>query len=1004
MQGSRVPLLSLAALAVLTLAGCDNPACVFSGDCSDGGGGGGLGTAAATLPPNGAVLRDGAPTVERLAPSGTMISTTTPIAVVFSESMALDTLVDSVRVVPLGVIGGPISILGPALVGDGRVLVVVPANPLMAGQAYEVRFAMDAVVTDLTGTELVLPSDLVIGSFTVAATDPTAPRVVTTFPADNVTGVITSPEIAVLFDRRINAATVDNASFRVTVGGAAPPDNPLPQPLSLMGSGGGTFSETRAYTWKSVDAAGDPVSLGAGAMVQVDLSPMGDPILSTGGGTLAPTSFDFTLASVDAPLAAAIVSAPDDAIGIEALDGDGMGDLGIDVTLVDGQPGDELSIFLFGGLRNANPPRLAALLREVTVNAAGTLVALTEAEVDLASGTSPVTVRFEEGELALAFRLRRGSQVSAVRRLDADPATPGIQNVLLDVTAPTLVGLGGTGTNLTSFRSDQRGLALLGRADEELLSVQVSVAGMGDNAPVAPVVGVDGGPLPPVVGSRFDGLFAAAPVPLGLVDPDLFPLDFDVTIHDRALNAAATTTATFTQIGVVRDQASVPAGMLRVEAFDLRNGAAVVGATVLVHSDQGGAPTFDNAGTTGPTGSALVAFPAAGAAVVTVDAPGFDLFTWHGAQASLLGVPLTRTSGSTAFSQGLLSTPDVDVTTLTRRVTDGRLPSGAEPFLSVASCTFNGVFGLYECPFGPVTVRAGLSGAVSALGFDVPSDPAFYSPLTFLKAFALAVPAEPLVAAGFGDEELFVEAELDAPGVDPEERPLDGPAPLLDATGTGGLGGVLNGAPRVAVQARLRGLPGQATLGAGVAFPVMGMASQWDVRAAYPGAADVGPVTGALGRLVTEGVIEPALELRVEVRDTIGNVAGNRQPFASVGGVLSPADAPSVTSPPAGGNTGAPPWNVDVTGVPGGAGLVRVTLRDATGRGWTLLRPAAGGTLTVPVPADDLGVALLADGTIDCSVSTFALPGFDPASFAWTDVERDHRAFGHAAAISFSQP
>ena len=68
---------SVALAAALALPSCDNPACVYSGNCDEGGGGGGggLGEAAATEPSDLTWLSPSAPTVQAFYPAGALIAT-----------------------------------------------------------------------------------------------------------------------------------------------------------------------------------------------------------------------------------------------------------------------------------------------------------------------------------------------------------------------------------------------------------------------------------------------------------------------------------------------------------------------------------------------------------------------------------------------------------------------------------------------------------------------------------------------------------------------------------------------------------------------------------------------------------------------------------------------------------------------------------------------------------------------------------------------------------------
>jgi hypothetical protein len=133
----RGALLAALAASTLLLGGCDNPACVFGGDCSGGGSGGGLGSEAASVPADFTWLAAGAPTLVEFFPRTGQIATTTAVALLFSESIAPQPLQVGVRLVQVGGFGAPWPTLPPTRVGDGRMLLLVPLQPLTAGATYE---------------------------------------------------------------------------------------------------------------------------------------------------------------------------------------------------------------------------------------------------------------------------------------------------------------------------------------------------------------------------------------------------------------------------------------------------------------------------------------------------------------------------------------------------------------------------------------------------------------------------------------------------------------------------------------------------------------------------------------------------------------------------------------------------------------------------------------------------------------------------------------------------
>jgi hypothetical protein len=1008
---ARGALLALFAAALTTLAGCDNPACVFGGTCGDGGSGGIAGEPA-EVPADHAWVLAGAPTITGFFPKGTQIHSGTPIAITFSESMAASTLSGAIRVSEVGGFGLPVALLPAALVGDGRALILIPATALTGGTAYDVHWAENRVVTDLQGAVLLQAVDRFIGTFTVAASDPPTPAVMTTWPVDGAKGQSTHGQIVVVFDRKMNAGTITPQSFVVTVDGQPPALNPPPQQLLILGVGG-PVTDTRVWLYRSVDNQGNAVSLGTGGHVQVVLSPTGNKILDAGGGVLAQKTIAFDLAAIDEPLAAEIVSVPTDAIGIDNLGGGSatVPPLEVAVTLADGQPDDRLGVFLFGSSGGATP-KLFALFRDfklenIAFDPISGIATLGEAELDIASSTSPVQARFADGTLAMAFRLQRGTAITPVRLLDTDPALAGPQHALLDTTRPKLVGLGATGTGSGSFRSDLRDLALVGRASEELRSVEVSTA-LGSN-----------GMLPTVVGSRSDGLFVAAPVPLGVLDPASQPLAFTARLFDRALNeSASSVNATFTQLGASGPGAALPGNAtVDVEVFDARTLLAVSGALVLTHEDVAGSVSLVESGITNASGKVTLTAGVLGETLVSVDAIGYDLFTFHGVPSSRLSVPLAKTGEAAAQLSGEVSTTSTTLPTLQRFVRDARFRPADEPLLPVQPCTLDPLVLRFVCPFGPRAVFPGRIGALGFVGIDPPPSAGTWSAQSFLRAFALELPLPQGGPAQALSEEIEVDQLLDQAGLDPEERALDGPAVDLLAAGTAGIDlAALSGAPRVAVLARSGGIHGRSLTGSGVAFDVSGNpVDTWLVRCAIPGAAD--PSEGKYpgdeqGKLVLEGTIERDLRILIELRDASGNRAGRRPRFLAAPASLAPLDVPTVSSPPALGHTGGPSFDlVFANAIPdslGQGGLYRATLTAPGGRRWVLWRPDqpdGAGAMVVHVPDVAAGGgAPLANGSIACSVAAFAWPSFAPALFSWGDVEREHDAFSESGSIQFTQP
>jgi len=101
---SALRLLAGAAVSLLCLPACDNPACVFaSNGCNGAGGGGSLGSNAASIPADGEWISPTAPSVVAALPADNVIAGShTPIVLVFSESMSPEAGTTSIPPAPSG--------------------------------------------------------------------------------------------------------------------------------------------------------------------------------------------------------------------------------------------------------------------------------------------------------------------------------------------------------------------------------------------------------------------------------------------------------------------------------------------------------------------------------------------------------------------------------------------------------------------------------------------------------------------------------------------------------------------------------------------------------------------------------------------------------------------------------------------------------------------------------------------------------------------------------------
>jgi hypothetical protein len=1003
------PLWSVLPLALLASACTDNVACVFTTGCQ--GGGGAISDNEASLPVDGDWILDGPPAVQSVFPTGTLSPGTTPIVVVFSETMREASLVGAVEVLPLidGSPGFPVNTTA-ALVGDGRVLVLLTlaSDPLDPGD-YLVRLTEDAVPTDLTGQPVELEGLASLGNFGVPATPPAAPDLVMTFPADGAVNQSQTPEIVAVFDRPVlpNSVTVD--SFDVQVDGADPDDDPPAEPLVLQ-IGTTPVVETRVFRYRSTDANGRASPFATGAEVELSLSPTSAKITEQDGGVLLPVTIDFRVAAVAAPLSASLLSDPNDAIGLANLTDGNAEELEVEVELDGLETNDSIDLFLLGVQKSVEEdPPLIALQRSLRLTATAPIQSaiLTREIIALQFSDAPDDVRFEDGAVTFAFRSRRGSVVTPVRILDLDDSLETIQDPLLDTTPPTVTALVGSSGTAT-FRSDLRGLSLAGKADGRVDVVEVTTP-LGNTPPLAPVIGSDD-----------PGNFLAAPVDLGLVAGGATTYSF--VARDVARNSSPTAAGDYTQLGVLGPDAFAPGDSVTVEVFDAGTLAALPGARVIVHSDRGNGvfPLVDSDVTLvdGRIAVDTEGAPSVGA-IVSVVLAGYDLFTLHGVPSTHLSVPLSRSNQALARAIGAVVTNSPSamavVGALDRRYDDSRRPMELRRGFVGQSCDDDQLPGNLVCSYGPEAIGELDLGARSFFAGDFDQTEAGFQSSLLLRAFALRVPLPPAPPAALQPADIEVPFLLDDPSTPAEEATQGLPAftfrvdpvsgvDLLELTDDPATSGV----PFATVETLVPGLPGSIAVAQALTYDQGGNA--WTVRAAMPGAITAAGSLGSAGRVDTDPFV------RVSVIDEDGNQACARPRLSAI---VAGAPAPEFRalsvatqlSPAPTASTGGQAFTLLLTHAIGDdrseGGLYRVELEDEAGRRWSLWRFDPAGTADVPLRVVDVGEAGalgLADGIIVSQVSAFAWQGLVATSFLWSDIERRFELFSQSARFSFQKP
>ena len=997
-------------------SGCDSPACVFSaeGCTTDSTPTGALGSAPAALPSAGSWIVPTAPELREALPSGGTVDPRTPVVLRFTESLSEDSLAGAFQLRTFDTGAGSIPLpTQTVLVGDGRLVVLVPNATMPLGTAMEVILTADANVTDLTGQRITTVGGSVLASFTTANAQSDVPSIVATYPPDGAFDQSELGEVVVVFDRDMDEGTVDDASFVVTVDGADPVFDPAPTTASGIELFGISQPIPSVYVWRAVDGAGVPQPLGREVEVAVELSPVGEEITDLDGNAFANTTFDHRTASVLGPSPIRITSTPGDGIGIDNLTPGSGNELLMEVDVDGAEAGDRLDLYVFGADPNS-PADLIALRRTFDFVDAGpvAIAELLRDGLELTSSTAPLVPRLADGTLAFAAAFTSGPITTPVALFDADAATPGAQGATLDTTAPTFVLFDRTPT-VTAYPFDAGDVVFEGVASEALRGIEVSTA-------LA---------THPVGAQAFSNgtRFASEPLELGVVPPASAPLPYSVVGFDRVGNRTEVpVTGSLTLRGFVSDTPFVPGGgTIAVEVFDAHTLEPLEGAVVLSHAvpTGGGAPTFQQAVSTGADGAGAVLGHGAGDAgtILTAVLDGYDLTSLHLFGSARVSIPLVPTGADDATLNGSLAstTPNVQSALAIGELVylDGRADGGLAAPIEGGVCTTT-PFGTptTTCPFGPVSVAARRSGSVAAFNgiFDV--DQAQFFALTFLTNYQLAFPVGPVAGGSTQVIPFTVDQLLADPAVPAGQGALDVGTLTFDATGATGLDtgsldddAALRGPVRVWVEGDLGGSAAPIPAGLGVSYDAG--VDTWTLRGALVGSLVTGLATA----------FDPTQRLAVvgELRDTAGAFVRRRATLADIalGGttLVAPA-APAITAPTAGTDVGSGAFTVEVanTLVDGafggtlGSGLYHLRLEDAAGRGWNHWRPDTADTdgdvvFAVPDPAD-AGATGLGSGALTARAQAVAIEGFDPLGFYFTDVVTEPVTHAGGAPVVLSIP
>ena len=1004
-------------LAAFGASGCDNSACVFStGVCiSTGTPAGALG-GPATRPALGAWISPTAPTLVRTVPSGVGQDQRTPIVLEFSESISESTIVGAFQLRTFDIGTGSIPLpTTPILVGDGRLLVLVPSAAIPLGAQLEVVVTAGAELRDLTGQEVDLDAGQIVTSFGVANAQISEPKIVATFPRDGAFDQSEIGEIVVVFDRQLDQGTVGDDSWVVEVDGGPPPVDPAPTTGTGLAIFGVPTPEPRIWRWRAVNASGVPVPLGREVEVSLELSPVGEEILDVLGGELPNTVIDYRTASVLAPSEIRITSAPADAIGITALTPLSGAELMLEVDVDAASDGDRLDLYLFGPNPD-EPSDLLALRRSFDFTGAGpfAIAELIRADLDLTSSLSPLTARFGDGRISIAASFSSGPITTPVVLIDVDADTSGAQGPLLDTVAPTIATLDRTSTGTATYRTDAGDVVFEGLANEELVGLRV-VTTLASTATDA-------------VAYSNGNRFASEPLDIGVVPVGQLPLEYSLVPIDRAGNVGAAVVGDLFQGGYTSDTPLAPAGAgdpITVEVLDGPSLAPLTGALVFTHADpgMGGTPVFVSSDLTGTDGLAEVTSHASvdAGVIVTIARPGYDLVSFHHFTSSRLSVALQPIGGLDAQVRGTLTSSSAQVqfslSTGDLAYFDGRRAGGlASPFTG-STCTtspFGG--GGISCPFGPRDVLGARSGSVAAANgiFDLPENA--FSSLLFLSTFAFTHPVGPIGDGVVQTVPLVMPRLLSDPAVLPGQGAIDFGVLSFDTNAASGLdAAMLADDPLVtgAVQVWVEG-----DFGGGAPGVPAG------VGASYDQGGGVHTLRGALAGEVSARAalaFDPTQRLSVgaEAIDMNGARSGVRRSLAGLvlGGTnLVAPPVPELVAPAPGSNLGTGAFTIEVAnalvdgalGGTDGSGLVHLRLVDASGRGWDHYRPdvldADGAVVFFAPDLVAAGAVALANGALSATARALGWTGFDARGLFLTDLATRPELFSQSATVVHSIP
>lgn len=944
----RVPLVFACLLAVL--AACDNVGRAWD---RKGGGGGGKDESPATairVPEAGDVVRSTRPSILLASPSGSALPPTTPVVLLFDETMNADSIRASTGDTPSHLFvraqGSDAAVPGVyRFFLDGRCVVFTPTTGFPRA-TYEV--VVGSQVADLDKQKVLKAG--VVTTFTTDGTVEAGLRVIAAVPSDKERFVRQVSSILTVLSAPVDETTVDETTYFLEDSSNAKVEADIKYPV--------TVQNVRDTRFLELDPKND---LDGGATYRLSITNgiMADKVRLDPGRRNPIVSF--TTSSAESPSTVAIGN-PTAGFPL-GINRDNLPALAAAVSAPAAtRTGDKVVARVYGFDASKTVDTQFFVGNSASATKAGADTVSVALGSELGAVDAP---RLKDGAVSLVAWIERGSEVTGAIRID---------DLSFDVTPPELTTLGPPG-DATTFVTDLGFSALFGTASERLGKLELTVG--------ATTLGL--------AGTDETGRFWSQPV---LLTRSATPVAFALAMFDRAGNrAAATTNGRIVQRGFLTGSVTAT-NTIDVEVYDEATFEVVPGARVLVEPGLPQKPSIGRVlATTDANGMASFTGRTDPNYSVTVIADGYHLRTVLATTAARISLPLRPIADATSiatvnltFLNGSRTRVGINVldddtlgssvaTTAAsvRKLTNVAIRPNRPVFLS----GFAGTFPPTQKPTydsGGTQIGATSSGRGSN-GVPLPSPSGGATVETTVAMLPASQGPTPLfrnLAASYAVD-FGVAAGLDT-------------ANLVDA-------------PRVSFEMTLSGLAGSCYIGPGIAS---GGPANFTIDGSFS--------STALADFSEQGQV---LWSTVQATDRSGNSSRNRSYFASalLGAVtrLAPAAGVPTILAPAGTFTGSPAVQfsdrLDASAISPGLAVRELRARDPAGRRWTVLGfdgDAAGGTDTVQFPdLSGAGVTGLSAGSwsIDAVDRLLVSPGFGTGELVFEDLPRLEATWARSAPV-----